>query len=905
MAAAGARLNLPFLGGVPGGGSEMVQKTGWNKVEPVMIKPGDKEARSRSAPRVIRQRRSVGVGAGAESREGAMARELRLGFALGGAVSLGTFTGAAVAQALKLAILRARPKGGTERYDRVVVDVLSGASAGAMSLALLLRALVHQSEGDRREAERRLLAEFGESGDFTDDNPRPNTWRRTAAISAEVALMLHERVWGNDIHINELAGALGKVQALYAGGLLDRRAVDRIARRYLPLPGAASPGTGGVLGERVLGAMSIANLTPVIADARRVHRHPGTLEAAAADAARSNVRAELRVFDLHLADIDDDACTDPHLHPPRWCRYHVGPKRRGVIGDLRSDAFWERLGATAIASGAVPGAFEPVVLERRAWEYGPNLWPSELGRYPETPETGRAPCGSPTEYPSAKFTYVDGGAFNNEPIREAFRLASYQDGREAGMPFDRRIIFVDTFVGQEEPDYAVPIHARFGVHDKAIARLTSIDRLIPGHLPSLVSLLRDEASVVELDKVEAVRNRFQTRDRLRDLLAPETAGILNQDGFDALAAFCRRELARDQLGSLLPRAGYRLEDELLRVRREVKDSRDILGLDEAWSGASPNHREAQGRWSRALLGVVVDILMDLPGKSAEASLVPVGPFVRRADGGYARVPLPGEGMAGFLGFLARAHRPFEFRVGKRAVREALEAAELLPEGQDPPSEHPRTFTRSEEQDFEAQVERGREVLKRPLRALAEHAVRLDIGPFGIVRSFARRGLEDLLDRMASQKPVSVISVVFFVRVPEDNLEIRGIDGPDLKPVSPPLEPGDASLIVTRLTAHLIAQTGGSRWCWVGPGVDEHDGIQVITVDRHLSLFGAWTRIELPTREETLNLVARSACPTLELQLTPDDEDHVVARSRWRSSDVVAALDRTLLSEKSGRPPPSG
>src|SRR5690349_21716419 len=96
-------------------------------------------------------------------REVTMARTLRLGFAMGGGVSLGTFSGAALAEAIKLAILRGRYTDNNRvprPYDRVEIDVFSGASAGAMALAIMLRWCVHQTEGQRAAAEESLQNQF-------------------------------------------------------------------------------------------------------------------------------------------------------------------------------------------------------------------------------------------------------------------------------------------------------------------------------------------------------------------------------------------------------------------------------------------------------------------------------------------------------------------------------------------------------------------------------------------------------------------------------------------------------------------------------------------------------------------------------------------------------------------------
>ena len=68
-----------------------------------------------------------------------MGKELRLGFAMGGGVSLGTFSGAALSEAIKLLILH------NQQYDKITIDVFSGASAGALTLVLMLRNLSHRT----------------------------------------------------------------------------------------------------------------------------------------------------------------------------------------------------------------------------------------------------------------------------------------------------------------------------------------------------------------------------------------------------------------------------------------------------------------------------------------------------------------------------------------------------------------------------------------------------------------------------------------------------------------------------------------------------------------------------------------------------------------------------------------
>ena len=70
-----------------------------------------------------------------------MGKVLKVCLAMGGGVSLGSFSGSALTEALKLLIIYGKGEDG-KSYKDVVVDGMSGASAGAIALTILLRCLV-------------------------------------------------------------------------------------------------------------------------------------------------------------------------------------------------------------------------------------------------------------------------------------------------------------------------------------------------------------------------------------------------------------------------------------------------------------------------------------------------------------------------------------------------------------------------------------------------------------------------------------------------------------------------------------------------------------------------------------------------------------------------------------------
>ncbi|MCP4292368.1 MAG: hypothetical protein GY780_11115, partial [bacterium] len=334
-----------------------------------------------------------------------MGTQLRLGFAMGGGVSLGTFCGSALGEALKAVIIDGKDKNG-DPFDNIVVDVFSGASAGSMSLAIMLRNLVHRTPSQNSKAKTALQQEFG--SDFINLTQK----KQRQLIAAQVVQDIQEEVWVREINLEKLMSGPGMETT---AGLVNRRAVEKIASRYLDFPEGVKLTGRQLLGNRVLFASTISNMTPIIADSRGEFEMHEVGYLGAADGMTSKIHRELRVFDLNFDDTTSTNRKQNEEHPGRWCRYHNGPKNKDShngIGDLRERRCWAKIAATSIASGAFPGAFEPVVLERRDYEFGGKngFWPKQLASRDRHP-----------------FTYVDGGTFNNEPIREAFRMASFMD----------------------------------------------------------------------------------------------------------------------------------------------------------------------------------------------------------------------------------------------------------------------------------------------------------------------------------------------------------------------------------------------------------------------------------------------------------------------------------------------
>lgn len=841
-------------------------------------------------------------------------RELRIAFAMGGGVSLGTFCGAALSQALKLAILRGgyRENGVWKSYDHVVVDVFSGASAGAMSLGVMLRSLVHRAPALELEAENRLKNEF--PAEF----PTLGAEKRKQLIAAEVMQLVQEKVWCRDITIERLLGQamidgqLRQVRDLeFAGGLLDRGAVDDIARETLSYPPEVCKDDDSfkagrsVLAERVLYACAISNLTGVLQDART---DLGAYEIGMlglADGLTSRRHRETRIFDLSFQTLVPGEVNADDF-PKRWCRYHCGKEIPGIAGDLKSKWTWSRIGATMIAAGAFPFAFEPVVLRRRKYEYGDGLWPG----------------GAADE---AFMTYVDGGVFNNEPIREAFRLAAFMDARipdrwlskpDEDWTFDRRLIFVDPNIAVPETNFRVEHHRKYSLkapgkvefpHNWDRVRHSTLDRLVP-YLGSLAAAIIDESQAIEGDGVYLTRKRFELRDDIRSFVARTIAPTLPNQVFDDVIDYICGTLNKDRSNVLIPPGTLQLESELARVLHEEGGAlaQALVGR----VGMVPNE-PAKAKaffageagalrplWIQALIFVALDLALDLEGKRKSNRLVAIGPLERVAanavpkpqfkdsEGQWWRiVDLPGGRIAGFGGFTSRHPGAWEVQFARSCAQEFLEASDLI---EPKPLTPVAPFNKWKEYD---------EDLAKGLNALADrvgnavkqsHIVDIFPGLNGIVLSIVAGQVEKALRNFSA--PVrQTMRFEIRLQVPTRKFEIPG-DGIGTDLSAAVLDGGPPPVIL--LDAECDVNTGD----WTSPFIRKDGAGQwVIAVDTDgLVRDSGFCSIRMPSLATCLAANCLPM-PTFTVRIVDADKDQVLPDTRWQTSAGVGTLEDGLMS----------
>lgn len=639
-----------------------------------------------------------------------MAKTLRLGFVMGGGVSLGTFSGAALAEAIKQQLVYGHYHTGQKdeegkpiyaKYDKVEIDVFSGASAGAISLAVMLRVLINPKDkykelgydsyqAFRDMLEQKVSKQFGGAAvDLKMNYPE----KYESLLAAQAVQEFQEKIWAKEVDTERFLGVGNYYKDLSnTAGLIDRDVVDELGRRFFQFQSFSERVEHRILlADRVLFGCTLANMTYTLKKgySQGVSKKGSnqSLLKALNDSSVDRVHSELRVFDLNFKKIES---TEGRYYPLKWVQYHLGDetviaqegingkKYQKLVRNISKNDTWRELTATAIASGAFPFAFEPVVLNRYQYEYAED-WATELADENKHP-----------------FTYVDGGIFNNEPIREAMRLASYIDTIQGNQKdFDRRVIFVDPNVTELENQFQINVHEQITVSRSIItgkakiAPKSTFARLF-STMPHVISAILNEAQSIEMGRITKVLERFERRSNLRKFYKQTIQGIPTDAEIIQMRDFVKKELDLIRNRLELPANTLQIQHELIRVLREEKAYfKDYIPLDDERALIdkvnefvylpTPAQIPAVQYWLVALSCVALDISMDLIGKTAHAQLVPIAPFnfYKNSGDDFELMPLPGGSMIGFAGFASHDASAYEVEYGKYCAFKILQELNLV------------------------------------------------------------------------------------------------------------------------------------------------------------------------------------------------------------------------------------
>lgn len=858
---------------------------------------------------------------------------LKLAFSMGGGVSLGTFSGSALTEAIKLAVLNAIE--GNSGYDKVEIDVFSGASAGSLSLAVMLRALSWRTQNEINAAQSKLQTDY------------PVQWAKASAaqkqdlIAAQVAQDLQYRAWVELVTLDQLLGSNDSERELAmksSAGLLDSRAIHKIAQELVIPPEDQSSiiWDRRLLADRCLYACALTSLTPFRADGRSLFAAGNPLPGLE-DALTSRYHNDLRVFDLHLdpknplTDQDLDKAEShavsfayeplkenpaPSL-PPRWYRLHYGPKLNKV-GIWKARESWAEIAATAIASGAFPGAFDPVVLRRFAWEYG---WEEsrERGQVEKAKDVNKNSAWPKlfqdrqlTEHP---FAYIDGGVFNNEPLREAYRMASFLDCRADAGTFQRCVLFVDPSVGPEDDNLRVPVLREFSSVEKRLLNVWSpsagerrptLVRLM-SLVGNLVGVLIHQGKCREADKVAAVRDSFMLRAEFRkstfklvNTIDQATANTLRAE----LLHGCAYLLSGWPAAMIPPGEGTQA-GELKRVIHEERVSDQFLNNAQQYVDTgfpNPTNLAECQTWVWLHLSVYFDLALELDGKRESTDLVAITPYQSAAIGtGLAPLKLLGDPLSAFAGFMSEKAREYDFDAGRYCAALFLKLAKRL-QATVPCLDTLRS--KPSISIYRQNLIDGIDRLKDRLTDVVEGVIApLPAAPLlGLIGidKIISANIEEIVQERYSDDgaPWQRMEFELFILIPNgSDLEIDAPGPQDRDSHARRIILGNTvrSVLATALT--YDSQTG-----WAGGALHGSGNGARIYIDKPGLHLGHWAILPVPTAQQSINLLDKAAShlrPVLVVDMDqgarPTPDNNVIDSSRWDVSEAAVPLDYCLLT----------
>src|SRR5690606_23657844 len=155
-----------------------------------------------------------------------------------------------------------------------------------------------------------------------------------------------------------------------------------------------------------------------------------------------------------------------------------------------------------------------------------------------------------------------------------------------------------------------------------------LDRLA-SHAGSLLAAVMNEAQAIEEDKIYQTRDRFALRDRARELLDEALRRDPPQSELRTLRDACAQLIREANERVMIPAGSPTLVGELRRViAEEPALLGELAGQESAFvelQNDSPIART--DLWLRALCFVLLDLVMDLEGKSERSRLIAIAPIV--------------------------------------------------------------------------------------------------------------------------------------------------------------------------------------------------------------------------------------------------------------------------------------
>ncbi len=412
----------------------------------------------------------------------------RIALIMGGGVSLGTFSGGALAQVINL--LKHAQRGPAK------IDVVSGASAGSMTLGVVVYHLLKGSSD--QEIENALHQAWVKQISIDNLYPKDISRHNQASFFSNEII---EKIAGNIINTDEWTGN-NEPHPLFAEGM-------KVSFSLTNLNGIPVRSEGQIIRQASSGGGAPSGKNSVFADAVQTTFH------------QDNVRFVVR----SQSNSGDEFESQYHV----LCPWKNDPAQKK----------WDIFRNGAIASGAFPGAFPPERILRERHEFG-RWWPDDL-------EHSRR----------FMFDYLDGGILRNEPLREAIQMAAEQD---RGKDVERVFIFIDPNVSGTSEVYPLSFNMPLSLKEEydRTGRLKSSELTSPDYMSKLMGVfgrfagvLASQAAYRDWLKAAHYNSLVEWRDDLMkmfDDLQPKPGSDIEKKLDDLIETIYREKAARSTGG---------------------------------------------------------------------------------------------------------------------------------------------------------------------------------------------------------------------------------------------------------------------------------------------------------------------------------------------------------------------
>ncbi|WP_299431826.1 patatin-like phospholipase family protein [uncultured Aquimarina sp.] len=644
-----------------------------------------------------------------------MGKTLRVCLAMGGGVSLGSFSGSALTEALKLLVLYGKDSDQNE-YEKVIVDGMSGASAGAIALTIMLKCLIDYhsmmplfseqlSENDLLEE---IIKDYFE-GDALKAEKQKSKFETLKAL--QLAQKIQYKLWVEEVDSIKLYG--NKTHKDYVAkpnesfSLLDRKLLEDLTKKYLMASDGVDISRRQLLDpKRVIFACSLTNLLPIEIDFLKkgsdINGDTGKdiLQQNFLKSVGSENHSELRVIDFIF---DEDAVNnDEKETDSRWLKFCNTPNPNVPTHFRMADkSAWATISASALGCGAFPIAFEPVLLKRYKQEFGDNNentdWPSsfikiqnEIEEHKSASNNGFknnsyfAEEGNNTlNYECFNFPYIDGGTFNNEPIREAFKIGTFQDFGRITQNEERLILFVDPIVRKEQyHSFKVSAFSPVKASDNEVSFKKELGKLL-GNASSILGVLTNQGSIKEEHKIIDVKENFELRNTIFNYLDANTNmssnlnikiiatafnkidknlrnGIISLGTRDPMEYFlaeirksCLKQ-EKDQTECL------NISKAMLNSLKDKINNQQIANITQVYDLLNLNTKEDRNGFAQTVFKVIADFALNTDGKNENAYRAAILPVNKNLN----TIELPGSEIEAFGGFASLKARKYAFEFAR-------------------------------------------------------------------------------------------------------------------------------------------------------------------------------------------------------------------------------------------------